>query len=1237
MSKINVIQNAIKELEGGSFQKLFDAYLYKKYKFTNIQTLGVQEGTNKTTKGTPDSFVVGEDEKYILIMYGTVETDTFSKMKKDILSCFNTDKLQIEEEQIAKIICACSSTNIHVEQMEELRNMIPGIEIDIIGLSTISHDLLVNYPFLASEYLNISVDTQQIFTREEFIKVYDKNGMNAPLGMEFCYRDKEKEELYSAINNSNITLVTGASGVGKTRLVLEVCKRFEDEGWDVLCVKNNGEVLYNDMKYYTSDEGKYILFIDDANQTTSLEYVLDYVTSLSNKSIIKLIMTVRDYAKTRVKTIICKYLLPIEITINILKDDEIKEILKTNLGIQNREYLERIVQISKGNARLAILAGKIAIENGYLAIRNATDIFANYYGRVINNSELKDDSINALFVVSLLGAIRFKESIIAQKILELVGINTECFVGLCHELNEKELVDLYQDEVVKISDQSLGNYIVEYVLIEEKTISISQLLEIGFPKFKNKLVFALNTLIKLFYSDELAKYIEEQVNKSWSLAEESYQDEYLKCFHALNEEKALGILKQRIDTMHEVDVDVSLLDIDGKKNYNEIKTEEVNILCGFKYSEYYEDAVQLMLIYYKKRPDLIMDFYFAFSDRMSFDMSSYSLDYEKEYKLVEYLWKYADNGKDINITRLLLHVLKEMLKCSFHKTEQGSNHRTFNMITFQIVFSEGSKKLRSFIWEILSDLYTNDIYSKLVGDIIAYGYVRGLDSEKAKKFYEYDLECIEKLFFEKWECLSFEQCKMLRELEKHSEWLEIEKGQLFARYNENTDFVIYNTLVKEHLRGRSWREDELERQKQIEELIKNYGVYDYVHLFEICKMCEEKNDREDWSLKSGLDIIFSLNESDSEMYYEVIKQYLLCGAPYGHECTRVICFLLKNFGIEKTKKLIEEKDFVYKQYWLKVFWEMLPEESLNVEYTNELLEFVKNQALVEKPNFPMAIYLSKYKVYNSSIIENVSQIVLDCCREKSFLAESFLGSFHDEAAYDKILDMFSGIEDLLEKLYLFAFGHHFDYDGKLLLELIKKDYYFWDRFTLKLSGNVQRTSYEHNIFENIWRMDEYSELINIAYNNMLKDHFSFMIESEAITIFANSETTPEDIRSRKKKWIEEYIQQNFENTQKIKMIFDIIATIFPAQRKEFLLALTNNTKDMELLKVIPLFPSSSSWSGSEVPLIDKKIEFLSELLIMFKGVEFVEYRFYLKEWKTSYEKYKQDVLIREYLENEDIA
>lgn len=101
--------------------------------------------------------------------------------------------------------------------------------------------------------------------------------MNAPLNMGFYCRKEERKQLYTMIDASKIILVTGASGVGKTRLVLEVCKSFQDEGWEVLCVKNNGEVLYTDMKYYIADSGRYLLFIDDANQTTSLEYVLDRI------------------------------------------------------------------------------------------------------------------------------------------------------------------------------------------------------------------------------------------------------------------------------------------------------------------------------------------------------------------------------------------------------------------------------------------------------------------------------------------------------------------------------------------------------------------------------------------------------------------------------------------------------------------------------------------------------------------------------------------------------------------------------------------------------------------------------------------------------------------------------------------------------------------------------------------------------------------------------------------------
>lgn len=276
------------------------------------------------------------------------------------------------------------------------------------------------------------------------------------------------------------------------------------------------------------------------------------------------------------------------------------------------------------------------------------------------------------------------------------------------------------------------------------------MLQTGFPEFKNKLVYALNTLIKLFYSEEMKNYIEEQVNISWNKADESQQVEYLKCFHALKEEKSLAILKRKIDSIECNDMDISQFDIDSKKNYNHIECEEIAILSSFKFSEYFEDAMELLLIYYKKRPDLVMDFYFAFSDRMSFDVNSYQLDYEKELKMADCLWRYASEGEDINATILMLHVFKELLKCSIHKAESFENSRSITMYNLQILYTDGSRKLRNYIWGALSKLYSNKKYTRFLNDIISYGYISGLKQEDAKEIQLYDLQCIKEMFFDKW-------------------------------------------------------------------------------------------------------------------------------------------------------------------------------------------------------------------------------------------------------------------------------------------------------------------------------------------------------------------------------------------------------------------------------------------------------------------------------------------------------
>ncbi len=68
-----------------------------------------------------------------------------------------------------------------------------------------------------------------------------------------------------------------------------------------------------------------------------------------------------------------------------------------------------------------------------------------------------------------------------------------------------------------------------------------------------------------------------------------------------------------------------------------------------------------------------------------------------------------------------------------------------------------------------------------------------------------------------------------------------------------------------------------------------------------------------------------------------------------------------------------------------------------------------------------------------------------------------------------------------------------------------------------------------------------------------------------------------------------------------------------------------------------MFPMSASWSGSEIPLILDKINFLRSLKDHLKGVDYIEHRNYLEEMCRSLEKYKKNVELREYIEQADYA
>ena len=228
MSRLNNIQTKIMQLEGGRFQKLCDSYLYLKRNLENITSLGSMEGTDKTTKGIPDTYYWDKNSKgYILVMYGTHKNAT-SKLDKDIREAI--EKSKIDKNDIKEIICCHTSSNLTVEKDKTLRDLAKPIKLTLIGIDTLSHDLLnFKYQSIVRDFLFLTESTEQVWSLNEFISMHDKSKTNAPLSTKYVESTSIINELIRDLNDNQIFLLSGVPGAGKTRIAIETCKQLSSE------------------------------------------------------------------------------------------------------------------------------------------------------------------------------------------------------------------------------------------------------------------------------------------------------------------------------------------------------------------------------------------------------------------------------------------------------------------------------------------------------------------------------------------------------------------------------------------------------------------------------------------------------------------------------------------------------------------------------------------------------------------------------------------------------------------------------------------------------------------------------------------------------------------------------------------------------------------------------------------------------------------------------------------------
>lgn len=706
MSRLNLIEDELKQLDGGSFQKLAEAYVYRRLHLKSITTLGSQSGTNKPTMGIPDAHSLADGEA-ILIPFTTAQCDSFRKLKCDIDECVST---QIPEGYSRKIVCCHLVWRLTPAQEAELLGI--DSRIELFGPKTIAMDLATEYHDLAADFLHIRIGTGALVTVNEWIEREARKSFATPQSGPLRYRDRELNELEKKLGQVQLLVLKGSSGSGKTRLALEVVKRYtgdkQIDSYVLFQTRFSG--VAEDVNAFLS-EGEAVLLVDDAQLSEGFDAVLEAVVRNPE---LRVILTVRDYAFERLMSGIRSSVKSEVYLLERLEDALIRALLQEDYAITNSIFLNKIEMIARGNLRIAIMAALCAELDGYSGIESAYGIMDVFYGKLAEGLEEED-----LVLLSYLGVYApcdFKEGDSAYDGLLSEGISCFSIERRARKLHDRSILDLLESSdgtiAVKFEQLNLQDYCVYKAIFKEHIINLSSFIEGFVARDRQKVVRVLNILISVFGDDATLSYVRSECAKVWRDSKsksDAGRREIMDVLHSLIPDEAYHFALDEIAGAAASPVSLSERGNYGRQVTGVLPTS-LAILCNLKDPKRYPDAIPALFSAVEKGCFELGDYRSAIEGPLAISVLSVESEFRYERALIDGIGRVIARGLNArNLQYFGMKLCEEYLAFS-HVSSEVKDDGTICYTTIEMPESEVALELRGDAITFLSNLLCSPDY-----------------------------------------------------------------------------------------------------------------------------------------------------------------------------------------------------------------------------------------------------------------------------------------------------------------------------------------------------------------------------------------------------------------------------------------------------------------------------------------------------------------------------------------------
>lgn len=1227
MSKLTQIEKALLEIDPAGFQRLCDSYLVSRG-YDRINPIGLVIGADKVAKGTPDTLITRPDGKYIFAEYSTQQDGLAEKFMRDLAKCFDEEKTGIPVERIHEIVLCHNSRLTAAEEHElgeECRRR--GVILSTYGLGMMAHDLYQKYRGLARDFLHVEVDTGQIIRAEEFVTAYNKSNFATSLDTTFRFREDEANQVLTALETGDLAFIAGHAGLGKTRLALECCRRYAEAHPDVQvrCIFNRGPDIFQDLRVHFGEPGHYLLMVDDTNRVTRFEYVLQLLADQREDQKIKIIATVRDYALESALNTAQPFGRGAIVELHPLTEEQIQELAREEFGIHHHLYLERIVEIAQGNPRLAVMASSLAVrENTIQSIADVSALYDEYFATIRRDlGDLTDATL--LRVAGLIAFFRVVDRPNAEfmgAISDTFGISPDAFWQAAQRLHELEVVDMYEEEIVKVSDQVLSTYLFYLSVFRRQVLDYSLLLEHFFPRFRYQLIDSLNPVLIAFDADAIREGLRPHIDRAWRRLQERNDDDDLlnliDVFWFVKQTDALVYIGGQIRSMEMEPRSISELQF--VMSHNLPPTPSIlGVLDNFRYADETASrvAVSLLLDYLEKRPAELPLVLRMLIERYGMTHRSYLNGFRVERNTTDVIWERARGGADELASRVFLAIAERLLQTHF-STHESRGKRSISVIQFDVPATPELREFRRTLWQGVFALYQTPDLREAVLNLIQKHSHSGYQV-KNKEIITHDGAEVQPFLGSALDPSIYRDCVIVHDYLNVLDWLETEADEeLRARFTNET-YALSELLINDRKERRElgWREYQHIQQERLATYTEGFGAEDFDRFFERCGEILRASDRSTYEYQIQarvVDVLLQLARRDVALFETVLDRYLHAGNSLNLGPWALAPATVQLRGPDRAYEILSSGEYPGKASWLVDYFTALPPEAATAERLQILYELYERASWRELPR--NLDYLLKFTAVEPSVVVRVTRILVEKTgTEPNFgnaLADLF--SEHSELG-GRLQEIFANDVGLLKDAYFCVCEAESDtdYDGHAFNTLLNLDPNFGQEWVARMFAKkewISRRDDSRN-YMFLWRREDHRVVVERLIEAVRAEgRGKFYSDSYLQNFFIPHEGAKDTqvILARQDAFLDEMIERRHGDSDLMQTLFAVIRNMSEERRRRHIETFLRYNQDFDSFAKLPLESDSWDWTGSAVPMLQRRVDFFESLLPTLNTVSLLRHK-----------------------------